>query len=368
MNALLKKICLLFCLIPVACQGPSPLPQSVGQSPTLRTARTPAFSVQPQSLLSEVPVPPGNPITQAKVELGFRLFFEPRLSADNRMSCATCHQPRRGFSNGEATAAGVTGQRGHRNTPTIYQTAIYPSLFWDGRSPSLEDQALGPIQNPVEMNENLPHVVRKLSEVPYYRIKFQQTFGTPVTASGMAQALASFERALSLKPSAYDRYLDGQMDALTPQQERGMVLFGRRAHCATCHKGVQFTDKKFHNLGVGMDRPRPDLGRFEVTRNPEDTGAFKTPSLRNITQTGPYMHDGSLRDLEAVIDFYDRGGIVNPYLSREMNPLDLSAEEKSDLLAFLQALTSEDNLREIAALPGVKLPTEQLPEVLLQLR
>lgn len=363
---MLKKIWPLFLLLP-ACQLKTLGPGQLNSSAVLASART-APIAPAQSVFSELPIPPGNPLTQAKVELGFRLFFEPRLSANHRMSCATCHQPRRGFSNGEPTATGVTGQRGQRNTPTIYLAGIYPELFWDGRARSLEEQALGPIQNPLEMNESLPNVVRKLSEVPYYRVKFQQTFGTPVTAQGIAQALASFERALRLKPSAYDRYLDGQMDALTPQQERGMILFGRRAHCATCHKGIQLTDKKFHNLGVGMDQPRPDRGRFEVTRHPEDTGAFKTPSLRNITQTGPYMHDGSLPTLEAVIDFYDRGGIPNPYLSQEMNPLGLSAEEKSDLLAFLQALTSADNLREIAALPGIKLPGEQLPDEIQRLR
>jgi cytochrome c peroxidase len=319
-------------------------------------------------IFPNVPVPPQNPLTQAKVELGFRLFFEPRLSANNQMSCASCHQPQRGFSNAEPNAAGVTGQRGHRNVPTIYTTAWYKTQFWDGRSASLEEQALGPIENPIEMNEKLENVVRKLGELPYYRSKFQQTFGTAITPQGIAQALASFERALSQKPTPYDRFIDGDINALTPSQERGMIIFGRQAHCATCHKGLQSTDNKFHNLGVGMNQPKPDLGRFEVTRLAEDTGAFRTPSLRNVELTGPYMHDGSLRSLEEVIEFYVQGGIPNPYLSNEMNPLNLSGEDKADLLAFLKSLTAGDNLKEIASLPGVQLPGERLPPALLSVR
>ncbi len=340
------------------------LPACVPTSPQLSTAAgLERFAARPAT-----PPVSESSLNQARVALGLRLFFEPRLSAGNQMSCASCHQPGRGFSNGEPNAAGVNGQRGTRNTPTLYGVSHYQTLFWDGRSPDLEDQALAPIQNPLEMNESLPRVVLKLSELPYYRVKFQQIFGTAITAAGIAEALASFERALQLKPSAYDRYLEGQLDALTPEQERGMILFGRQAHCATCHKGLKMTDNKFHNLGVGMHQPQPDLGRFTVTRQPEDTGAFRTPSLRNIAQTGPYMHDGSLRTLEDVIEFYDRGGFPNPYLSHEMNPLDLSTQDKQDLLAFLRVLNSPDNLRELAALPGVQLPGEPLPEGLARLR
>ncbi|PIQ29233.1 cytochrome-c peroxidase [bacterium (Candidatus Blackallbacteria) CG17_big_fil_post_rev_8_21_14_2_50_48_46] len=363
MSSFIKKSVPFFFLL-TACQA-QPL---ISSSPSKAMLRAASLHALPRTLFPEVPVPPGNPITQAKVELGFRLFFEPLLSANNKMSCASCHQPQRGFSNGQANAAGVNGQRGNRNVPSIYANAFYSSLFWDGRSPSLEDQALGPIQNPIEMNESLENVVKKLSGHPYYRAKFQQTFGTPVTPQGIGMALASFERALNLQPSVYDRYLQGDIDALSPAQERGMVLFGRQAHCATCHKGVQTSDNKFHNLGVGMNLPQPDLGRFNVTHNSEDRGAFRTPSLRNITRTGPYMHDGSLRSLEEVIDFYDKGGIPNPTLSNEMNPLNLAPEDKADLLAFLEALTSEDNLREIAALPGIQMPAERLPETIARLR
>lgn len=304
----------------------------------------------------DVPVPVSNPLTQAKVELGLRLFFEPRLSSRNTMSCATCHHPAKGFSNNEPNAAGVDGIRGNRNVPTVYTTAHHKSMFWDGRAESLEEQALGPIQNPIEMNETLPNVIRKLNEIPYYPQKFKQAFGTEITPAGMAQAIASFERALALYPSAYDRFQNGDDQALTESQKRGLELFSRKAHCMTCHKGVAMTDSKFHNLGVGLQQSKPDLGRFQITQNPEDWGAFKTPPLRNISQTGPYMHDGSLKTLEEVVELYNQGGHENPNLDREMRPLNLTSEEKGDLVNFMRALRSRDNFTELVQLPGGRLP------------
>lgn len=314
----------------------------------------------PRITWPDVPVPADNPLTQAKVELGLRLFFEPRLSSRNTLSCATCHQPGKGFSNGEPTAAGVDGIRGGRNTPTIYTTGHHKTLFWDGRAATLEEQALGPIQNPIEMNESLANVIRKLGEIPYYPQKFRQAFGTEITAAGMAQALASFERALALSPSPYDRFQNGEDTALNESQKRGLELFSRRAHCMTCHKGTSFTDSKFHNLGVGIQQANPDVGRFQVTQQPEDWGAFKTPPLRNIAQSGPYMHDGSLKTLEAVVDYYDRGGNDNPHLDREMRPLNLTPTDKQDLVNFMRVLSSRDNLKELSQLPGVRLANEKI--------
>lgn len=298
----------------------------------------------------------------SEVALGLRLFFEPKLSANNQQSCASCHQPQRGFSNGEANAMGVTGQRGNRNVPTIYGMDVYKSFFWDGRAASLEEQALGPIQNPIEMNETLDRVVAKLEATPYYRTRFREVYGTGVSPQGIARALASFERALQLKPSRYDRFSEGDMDALTPVEQNGMGLFGRQAHCTTCHKGVRFTDNQFHNIGVGFDRPNPDPGRQTVSGDPADFGAFRTPSLKQINLTGPFMHDGSQKTLEEVIDYYDRGGNPNPNLSFEMNPLNLTPKAKAELVAFLKALQSPgDNLNELANLPGVTLPNEPTP-------
>lgn len=306
---------------------------------------------------------------EGEVSLGLRLFFEPRLSANNAMSCASCHQPGKGFSNGEPNALGVAGQRGTRNVPTIYGMDAYTSFFWDGRAASLEEQALGPIQNPIEMNETLEHVVAKLSAVPYYQTRFREVFGTPVTPAGIARALASFERALTLKPSRHERFLDGDMSALSPEEISGMGIFGRQAHCSTCHKGNRFTDNQFHNLGVGFDKPNPDPGRQAISQNPADYGAFRTPSLKQMHLTGPFMHDGSQRSLEEVVDFYDKGGHPNPNLSEEIGPLNLSPKAKAELVAFLRSLESPgDNLKELARLPGVTLATEATPPAIAAAR
>lgn len=314
--------------------------------------------------LYPIPAPANNPITQGKVELGFRLWFEPLLSANNKMSCATCHDFRKGFSNSQPNAVGVTGARGNRNVPTIYAAAYQHETFWDGRAASLEEQALGPIQNPVEMNETLENVLRKLNNHPYYRAKFQEVFQSPPNAEGMAKALASFERALVVKPTAYERYQAGDENALNGAQKRGMLLFMRRnTECFNCHRGPDFSDHNFNNIGVGMDQSNPDLGRFNLTRDPLDHGAFKTPTLINISRSGPYMHNGSLKTLREVVDFYDRGGTPNANLDPRIRPLNLSEENKNDLVAFLESLSAPDNLQELSQLPGIHLSDSELREI-----
>lgn len=320
-----------------------------------RPGTMPAQKTTPLRAAS-VPVPADNPMTQAKVELGFRLWFEPRLSATNKMTCGTCHDHTKGFSNGEPTAAGVTGARGNRSVPTVYAAGYSTHQFWDGRAQSLEEQALGPIENPIEMGATMPAVIRKLEAHPYYPQKFREAFGTGVTADGIAKAIASFERALKVGQSPHDRYWAGDLAAMTPQQVRGEQVFNTRGRCVECHSGPNFTDGEFHNLGVGFDGPAPDLGRYLVTKRPADTGAFKTPTLRNIAQTGPYMHDGSLGTLEDVVDFYNRGGIDNEHLDPKLKPIHLMPEEQEDLIAFLEALTGRDNLKELGKLPGIRNP------------
>jgi cytochrome c peroxidase len=311
--------------------------------------------------LASVPSPPDNPTTQAKVELGFRLWFEPRLSANNRMNCGTCHHHRKGFSNGEAFALGVNGQRGTRNTPTIYGAAHQDAQFWDGRAKTLEEQALGPITNPVEMAARMEDVLAKLSAHPYYRQKFQAVFGTAPTADGIAKALAAFERALVVGSSPYDRYLAGDLQALNASEQRGMQLFNsRKTSCTSCHNGKILSNGGFFNTGIGPQGLAGDPGRFAVTGREGDRGAFKTPTLLNIAQSAPYMHDGSLPTLEAVVDFYDRGGGPSPTLHPAIRPLGLTAAEKADLVAFLKALTGPDNLKEMGRLPGIHLATESL--------
>lgn len=325
--------------------------------PTLETR-----SQAPLSALDfgSVPAPADKPLTRDKVELGLRLWHEPRLSGNDRMSCATCHQHERGFSNGLPTAAGITGAHGTRNVPTIYAAAYQPLTFWDGRASSLEAQALGPIENPIEMNARLPEVVRKLSAHPYYPAKFQAAFGTGVTPDGIAKAIASFERALQVGDSPFDRYVAGDKEALSAEALEGRRVFATSG-CASCHRGLNFTDNLFHNLGVGTDAPNPDPGRFAITRQQADWAAFKTPTLRNVAETAPYMHDGSLATLEEVVAFYNRGGTPNDNQDPRVRPLGLSTTQQRALVAFLKALSGSDNFATLSRSPGIKLPDEPWP-------
>jgi cytochrome c peroxidase len=289
-----------------------------------------------------------------EVALGFRLFFDPQLSADNSISCASCHQPGQGFSNGAAVATGIHGQKGKRNTPTIYAAAASKFQFWDGRATSLEQQALGPITNPVEMGAKLPEVVAKLNRDPLYSGLFKTVYGGPATDKRLATAIAAFERALTANRSPFDRFQAGDPTALTEQQQRGWAVFQDRGRCIECHKLPDFTDHQFHNLGVGTDQPTVDVGRQAVTTMPYDWASFKTPTLRNIAKSGPYMHDGSIGNLEEVVRFYDRGGLENPHLDPKIKPIHLQRDEREDLLAFMDALTSPDNLKDLAPSPVAK--------------
>lgn len=290
-------------------------------------------------LMPAAPVPPDNPQTDAKVRLGAQLYFDTRLSADNTISCATCHDPRTGWANPNPTDTGIRGQVGGRNSGTVINSAHMLFQFWDGRETSLEGQAVGPIHNPIEMGETHENVVRKLNEIPGYREQFQTVFGRDADIDGIAKAIAAFERTIISGPSPYDRYLMGDRTAMSPAAVRGLHLFNGKGHCTPCHSGPMFSDQSFHNLGVGMDKEKPDLGRFDKTRDPADSGRFKTPTLRNIAQTPPYLHDGSARTLMDVMDVYNMGGTPNAYLDPLVLPLNLTSREKADLVAFMEALT-----------------------------
>lgn len=301
--------------------------------------------------LPPVPVPTGNPPTEETIALGKKLFFDPRLSADGKAPCSACHSPEHGFSDGRKTSLGVRGQVGNRNAPTIFNAAYSPLQFWDGRAASLEDQAAGPIANPVEMD--MPHTdcVTRVQGDPDYQTLFAKAFGTG--AIGMIQiqkAIAAYERTILSGNSPFDRYYyGGDKEAMSPAAVHGFAVFMDRekGNCSACHqvgtKFALFTDGQFHNLGAGMNSEGelPDLGRFEQTKNDADRGAFKTPTLRNIALTAPYMHDGSLKTLRAVVDFYVGGGSSNPHLDKQIKPLALTGQDREDLVAFLQALTSE---------------------------
>ena len=289
--------------------------------------------------LPPAPVPADNPQTDAKIRLGAQLYFDTRLSADNTISCATCHDPRTGWGNPHPTDTGIRGQVGGRNSGTIINAAYMRFQFWDGRESSLEGQALGPIHNPIEMGETLDNVVRKLNAIPGYQQQFQAVFGTDVTTDGIAKAIAAFERTIVSGPSPYDRYVAGEESALSAAAVRGLHVFNGKGHCTPCHSGPEFSDQEFHNLGVGMDQAKPDLGRYDHTQKLADRGRFKVPTLRNIAETAPYLHDGSAKTLMDVIDVYNRGGVPNPNLDPLVMPLKLTQSEKADLVAFLEALT-----------------------------
>lgn len=286
--------------------------------------------------------PKDNPYSPAKVELGKLLYFDTRLSKDNTVSCATCHSPKFGYTDGLPVSTGIKGQKGGRSAPTVINRAYSLAQFWDGRAATLEDQAKGPIENPIEMGETHNAVISKLRGIAGYRKLFLNVFGTEdFTIDHVAKAIATFERTVLSGNAPYDRYRAGNKAAMTADQVRGMDVYLNKAKCDQCHEGINFTSNAYHNVGVGMDKPNPDEGRSAVTKNPADWGAFKTPTLRDIARTAPYMHDGSLKTLEEVVDFYDKGGTPNKNLDEKIKPLKLSDQDKKDLVAFMKALNGE---------------------------
>jgi cytochrome c peroxidase len=326
--------------------------------------------------------PADNAITEAKAKLGDMIFDEKRVSVDNSVACNTCHSPRNGFTTHTETSRGVSDQIGKRNAPSILNAMFYKSLFWDGRAASLEEQATMPILNPIEMGQKDPKdVVAKLAAIPEFVQAFQQVFGHPVNWEDIGKALAAFERTRLSTEAPFDRFLHGDEKALNASQRRGWALFTGKARCGSCHPYDPalplFGDNRFHNAGVGvrgqdfnqlakraadsaaaatkveidklaLETDYSELGRFLATQKREDWGAFKTPFLRDVLLTGPYMHDGSLETLWDVVDFFNKGGERNPSLDVEMKPLGLSETEVDDLVNFLVALTS-DRFAELRA-------------------
>ena len=292
--------------------------------------------------LLPIPWPADNPYTKKKAELGKLLYFDKRLSVDGSVSCANCHHPKFAFTDGMPVSTGIRGLKGGRSAPTVLNRAYSLAQFWDGRAATLEAQAVGPMANLIEMGNTHESIVKSLRQIPGYRVLFKDVFGTEdFTIDQVAKAIATFERTVLSGNSPYDQYKAGNKKAMTAQQIRGMDVYLNKAKCDQCHEGINFTANAFHNIGVGMDKPKPDVGRFDVTKNPADWGAFKTPTLREIAKTAPYMHDGSLRTLEEVVDYYDKGGIANRNLDKIMKPLKLTGQEKKDLVAFLHALSGE---------------------------
>jgi cytochrome c peroxidase len=301
--------------------------------------------------LPPVPIPPGAPETAETIALGRKLFYERKLSMDNTLACASCHNPLLGFTDGQKHSTGVGGKAGIRNAPSVVNAAYVAAQFWDGRAHSLEEQAGGPMANPIEMNQAHEVTVSKLAADPGYLAQFEGAFGPgPVTIGKVTVALAAFERTLISGNSPFDQYeFGGNKNALSPAAVRGLAIFRdpKRGNCAACHtintNYALFTDGKFHNIGVGVngEGELTDLGRNGETKLEADTGAFKTPSLRNVAKTAPYMHDGSLKTLKDVVDFYAGGGNSNPYLDKKIKTIELSARDRADLVEFLKSLTGE---------------------------
>jgi cytochrome c peroxidase len=323
--------------------------------------------------------PKDNPSTPEKIELGRMLYFDPRLAGDSSKSCASCHMPDNGWTNRTQLSDGYPGTKHWRSVPTVLNAAYMKSFFWDGRAGSLEEQAKGPIQAPIEMNQNPAHLVEKLQQIPWYRERFKKVFDSDVTFDNIAKAIAAFERTVVSKNVPFDRYLAGERSALDEDQIAGLRLFVGKANCVACHYGPNLTDNQFHALGVPeietlqKDSDRiatrhffakdqgykdekyghripADFGRELITKKKEDRGKFITPTLREISRTAPYMHNGAFTSLEEVVDFFDKGGGEGPK-SPLLKPLNLTEEEKAQLVAFLESLAGDEIVVEAPELP-----------------
>ena len=377
-------------LVPLIVIGATSLSLSQGARHRTPESFEPAIPTGISRTLWRSKIPADNPLTPAKVSLGEMLYFDKRLSSDGTTSCATCHDPANAFTDNLVVAIGAQRKSGTRNAPTILNAMFIEELFWDGRASSLEEQAKQPILNPFEMAMGANNmVVSRLRGIPEYRQRFLQVFGkAAITLDTIAKAIAAYERTLLSADSPFDRFIAGNTQAITESQKRGLELFKGKARCIECHSFSEaspfFSDFKFHNTGIvakelNFDRlsglakemvgsePAPpslahaqgftELGRYLITRKPEDIGAFRTPTLRDIELTSPYMHNGSEKTLIDVVRFYNRGGNANPNLDQRMRSLNLSDSEMSDLVKFMRALTSDVVLRRTqSATPQNRVP------------
>ena len=289
-------------------------------------------------------VPDDNPTTPAKAALGKKFFWDKRWSVNGTVACVSCHPPEHGWSDPRRFSVSFAGTPTPRHAPTLVNRRFSDRQLWTGLRASLEEQALKDSNRTDEM------VVKNLGAIPAYQAEFHAVFGTELNPEGVAKAIASFVRTIVSGDSPYDRFRAGDKTALSPVAQRGLTLFEGKARCVACHAGFNFTDEGYRNIGVGMAAANPDLGRYTVTKNEADKGAFKTPTLRDVDRRGPYMHDGSETTLEDVVAFYNRGGVKNPWLSQDIRPLGLAAGEQADLVAFLHALTGRTD-PEVARAP-----------------
>src|SRR5437870_267437 len=280
-------------------------------------------------------IPDDNLQTPEKIALGKMFFWDNRHSASGTVACVSCHQPNHGWSDPRQFSINFADKPMPRHTPTIVNRLFSDQQLWTGLRPTLEEQALK------DLNRTDEKIVEHLGSILAYQQQFRKIFGHDLEPIGVARAIAAYVRTIISGNSPYDRFLAGDKSALSTEAQQGLALFGNKARCVSCHAGFNFTDESYRNIGVGMDKPNPDLGRYTVTKNETDKGAFKTPTLRDVARRGPYMRDGSEKTLEEVVAFYDRGGVKNPWLSSDVKPLELTAQEQKDLVAFLQSLTGE---------------------------
>jgi cytochrome c peroxidase len=304
--------------------------------------------------LPPIPYPDDNPYSPARAELGKILFFDGRLSADGMVSCAFCHDPAHAFAGAAPLTPGVNGKLTGRHVPTLINRAWGKSQFWDGRAATLEAQIVIPITNPDEMGMTTDGVVQKLRAIKGYEPLFAAAFGdSAINFDRVSKALACFERTIVSGNSAYDRYVAGDKSALTKEQKDGLDFFNKKGECAECHSGPNFSDEKFANIGIGMNQANPDPGRESITHKHSDFGKFKVPTLRDLALRSPYMHDGSEKTLDEVLDVYAKGGLPNPHLDTRLTPFYLDAETRHHLLAFLDALNGEgwQNIKPPTNLP-----------------
>lgn len=325
-------------------------PRTAARADRLVTGSLPSNDLKEQYQRPErIPFPEDNPYSDAKAELGKMLFFDPRLSSSNLISCASCHNPSFGWEDAQPLGSGNKMDRLGRHTPTILNLAWGELFFWDGRAESLEEQALGPIEAGAEMAQPLDELVEELSGVEGYKAAFEKAFpGSGITKQNIARAIATYERTVVSNLSPFDRWVRGDESAINTKAKRGFEVFNGKARCASCHSGWNFTDDSFHDIGLTSTDP----GAAEVTGAKALLHAFKTPGLRNIVERAPYMHDGSIRTLEEVVDHYDNGFVKRESLSSEIQALALSDSEKEDLVEFLRTLSSNDDPVEVPVLPN----------------
>jgi cytochrome c peroxidase len=350
-------------------------PSDQWPKPDIDTSVQPTF--KELGTVPAVPAPQDNPVTKEKAELGKQLFFDPRLSASKAVACASCHDPDLAWTDGRQVSFGHERQAGHRNAPSVMGAAYNAFQFWDGRARTLELQAMMPIVDDREMHATREAVEKSIGSVSEYREKFKAAFGATedpddlVSMERIGMAIATFERTIVPGHSKFDRFLSGkEPKVLSDSAIRGLNLFRTTARCINCHNGPDFSDGQFHNIGLTYyGRENEDLGRYNITKKPEDVGRFKTPSLRNVSRTGPYMHNGFFTELEGVINLYNAGGPSprpteaqkdDPLFPKKdpiLKPLGLNAQDREDLLAFLESLTDRREHVRPPPLPGLSEPT-----------